>query len=282
MPSNSERLAQDFGDLGELISATARAQPDRAAFRCEEKRQSYAETRALMDRVAAALQRDGVKQGEAIAICAATSIEYATLFLGAISIGVVVTPLAPSSTKEQLAAMVSDCGARLLFLDATTAGSFDAGAPRAPHRARRRRIAARPSGNWLAPAGAPVAPAHIRPQDAFNIIYSSGTTGVPKGIVQPCGMRWLHMQRAPAYGYDDDGGDALLDAALFQHHAEQFLPGAGRAARPRADEEIRRAPVSWSWPRRASRDPCHARSRAISAASWPSRISTPSISRPSG
>jgi acyl-CoA synthetase (AMP-forming)/AMP-acid ligase II len=36
---------------------------------------------------------------------------------------------------------------------------------------------------------------------AFNIIYSSGTTGLPKGIVQPHGMRWMHVMRGAALGY---------------------------------------------------------------------------------
>ena len=49
-------------------------------------------------------------------------------------------------------------------------------------------------------AGPPRA-VEIQPQWPFNIIYSSGTTGEPKGIVQSHGMRWSHVRRGAAYGY---------------------------------------------------------------------------------
>jgi acyl-coenzyme A synthetase/AMP-(fatty) acid ligase len=39
----------------------------------------------------------------------------------------------------------------------------------------------------------------VRPEDPFNIIYSSGTTGQPKGIVQPHLVRWMHIRRSPRY-----------------------------------------------------------------------------------
>ncbi|HEY9065266.1 MAG TPA: AMP-binding protein, partial [Burkholderiaceae bacterium] len=54
---------------------------------------------------------------------------------------------------------------------------------------------------WLLPDGARPAAVAIGPEAPFNIIYSSGTTGTPKGIVQSHGMRWSHVVRGAAYGY---------------------------------------------------------------------------------
>jgi long-chain acyl-CoA synthetase len=169
---------QDFVSLPELIGAHAARQPRHAALVHGERSLDYAALDALMDRVAAALQRDRIAPREAIAICAATSIEYAALFLGALRAGVAVAPLAPSSTPESLARMVADCGAKRLFT-----------------------LEDREFEDWLAPAGARPEPVAVEPGWPFNIIYSSGTTGAPKGIVQSHLMRWGHMRRGKTYGY---------------------------------------------------------------------------------
>ncbi|MEI2733707.1 MAG: class I adenylate-forming enzyme family protein [Rhodoblastus sp.] len=214
---NVEALDQEFGLVADLVKLTARDLPDQTAFILDGRRQSYAETVKLMDRVAAALQRDGVKQREAISVCASTSIEYATLFLGALSIGVVTAPLAPSSTPEQLEGMVADSGAKLLFLDASTADSLknagDAGTVRISLDGS---DCGKPFADWLAPAGSPVTPAKVDPADPFNIIYSSGTTGIPKGIVQSHRMRWAHVQRANAFLYNRTA-TTLLSTPLYSN-----------------------------------------------------------------
>jgi len=69
---------------------------------------------------------------------------------------------------------------------------------------------------WLAPAGAVPRAVDIDPEAPFNIIYSSGTTGVPKGIVQSHGMRWSHVQRGRHYGYGP-GGVTLLATPLYSN-----------------------------------------------------------------
>jgi long-chain acyl-CoA synthetase len=206
-------LSQDFGDIAHLVHLHARERPDHAALIEGERRWSYGELDAIMDRVAAALQRDGVSAGEAIAICAATSIEYAAVFLGALRAGVAIAPLAPSSTPASLAAMIADCGARLLFLDRSTAaalGNQELGGGDLPRIALDHSETGKALGGalytWLEPRGAKPRPIAISPDAPFNIIYSSGTTGTPKGIVQPHRMRWAQVQRAKTFLY---GRDAL-------------------------------------------------------------------------
>jgi len=173
-----QAFSRDFVPIADLIGAHAAQQPRHAALVQGERALDYASLDALMDRVSAALQRDGIRPREAIAICAATSIEYAALFLGALRAGVAVAPLAPSSTAESIASMVADCGARRLFT-----------------------LEGREFEDWLAPPNAKPEPIAIEPDWPFNIIYSSGTTGVPKGIVQSHRMRWGHVRRGRSYGY---------------------------------------------------------------------------------
>ena len=207
-----------FGTLSDLIRGHAARQPGHAALVQDDRTLSYGELDALMDRVAAALQRDGIAARESIAICAGTSIEYVAVYLGALRAGVVVAPLAPSCTAEELAGMVADAGAKLFFLDAPVAKTLEP----VGQRLTAKRIALDESAvgaslqGWLAPAGARPVPVSPEPSWAFNIIYSSGTTGTPKGIVQSHAMRWSHIQRAAVYGYDTSS-ITLLSTPLYSN-----------------------------------------------------------------
>ena len=107
-----------FRAIPDLVREHAAARPHQPALVQGDERIDYAALDALMDRVAAALQRDGVRQGDSIAICAHSSPRYAAVFLGALRAGVAVAPLAPSVTAEQFASMLADSQARLLFADA--------------------------------------------------------------------------------------------------------------------------------------------------------------------
>ncbi|TWO69846.1 acyl--CoA ligase [Caenimonas sedimenti] len=189
-----------FEAIPDLIRAHARARPGQLAVRQGDRSLAWSAFDQQVDRVAAALQRDGLQPRQSIAICAANSIEYALVFLGALRAGAAVAPLPTGSLPEQLSGMLADSGARLLFADASV--------PALAADVRRIALDAGGQGlafeDWLAPPGSTPEPVAIQPEWAFNIIYSSGTTGTPKGIIQAHAMRWAHVARADAYGYGPD------------------------------------------------------------------------------
>ncbi len=196
---NDNALA-DFQDLPSLLATHARQRPDAPALREGTQTLNYRGLDQRMDRIAATLQQQGFKPGDTLAICALSSIDYVVLFMGALRAGMAVAPLAPGSTAAQLAAMVDDADSRLIFLDAATAAL---GVPW-PARTQQIRLDDGAFEAWLQPVGSRPAPVAIDPAWPFNLIYSSGTTGTPKGIVQPHAMRWAHVQRAALSGYGPD------------------------------------------------------------------------------
>ena len=216
-----------FADLPALLAAQACQRPHAPALVLGDQRLSYAELDALVNRVAASLQRDGLLPQQVVAVCATASVEYLAVFLGALRAGLAVAPLAPGSTPAQLLDMAADAGAQRFFIDAGVADALadvlpttGTAAPAAsvplplpapapmPPPLRITRLDAvggqAPLSPWLLPPGAQPKPVLINPAWPFNLIYSSGTTGTPKGIVQAHAMRWSHIQRATLSGYGND------------------------------------------------------------------------------
>ncbi|MCG6207548.1 acyl--CoA ligase [Rhodopseudomonas sp. HC1] len=208
----------DFITLDALVRNTARSAPDRLAVIDGERQLRYAEFDALIDRVAAALQRDGVRPTDTISICALSSVAYAAVFLGALRVGVAVAPLAPSSTPHDFAAMVKDSAAKILFTDDFVAAAMKD----AVIDSNIKRVALDDGGSgtafsgWLAPEGMKPEPVTVDPEWVFNIIYSSGTTGTPKGIVHTHYLRWRQYGQLDPLGYGLDAV-TLLSTPLYSN-----------------------------------------------------------------
>ena len=216
-----------FQTLSDLIRQHARERPAQPAVVQGDVQLSYAALDALMDRVGASLQRDGLKPGDAIAICAQSSPRYAAVFLGALRAGIAVAPLAPSVTPESFASMRDDAQARWLFADAAVLDALGGlgGAADAAHGISFDGVAPGvPFDTWLLPEGARPEPVDVPPSAPFNIIYSSGTTGSPKGIVQSHGMRWSHVARGANYRYGPDGVTLLATPLYSNTTLVVFLP----------------------------------------------------------
>jgi acyl-CoA synthetase (AMP-forming)/AMP-acid ligase II len=218
-------LEGDFAAFPDLIRAHAAERPADPAIADERVRWNWAELDARIDRIAAGLQADGVGPGGTVAIAAFNSAAYAAVFIAALRTGAAAAPLTASATGTAIAAMAQDCGARHLFLDAPMAEKLRAVAlPPGLVRIALDDATAPGVSSWMAPEGARPAPVAIDRDGAFNIIYSSGTTGTPKGIVQSHWMRMGHMRRAPVWGYGPDAVTIISTPLYSNTSLVSFIP----------------------------------------------------------
>jgi len=212
MQTTANLLAAPFATLSDLIRCHAAERPAQIALIAGEGVLTYRELDLRVDAAAAALQRDAVSPGDRVAILGAASLSYIILMLAALRVGAAVVPLAPSSAADDLASMVADADPSLIFLDAECEARF---APGLPSALGRLSLESDPFRSWQGEAARPSV-AEVAPDAPFNIIYSSGTTGQPKGIVQSHAMRWQHIRRGHVTGYAADAV-TLVSTPLYSN-----------------------------------------------------------------
>ena len=147
---------------------------------------TYGQLAAAVQAVGSALAKRGLRKGDVFAIYAPNSPEYAVAFHAVVSLGGIVTPVNPAATGEELARQLNDSGAAYLLAGSQCLERATAAIGHAPVRelfVLGDTPIDTPFSALLSDAGVPPT-VTIRPaEDLAALPYSSGTTGLPKGVM---------------------------------------------------------------------------------------------------
>jgi long-chain acyl-CoA synthetase len=171
--------------IWEMVESAAARNPDGEALICGERRMTWSEVVERAARIAAGLEALGLKRDDRIAMLLGNRIEFVLALFAAANLGLVTVLLSTRQQKPEIAYVLADCGARLLIHEAALAGRLpDAGdVPELVHRiAVDDDVARSPFADLADHAPLPAA-TEVGEEDTAMILYTSGTTGRPKGAM---------------------------------------------------------------------------------------------------
>ncbi|WP_189034870.1 long-chain-fatty-acid--CoA ligase [Nocardia rhizosphaerihabitans] len=166
-------------NLAENLVITARNHPAQIAIRLDEVRIAYAQLEALSQRVAGILAEYDVAVGDRVAIMLPNVPHFAALYYGILRAGAIVVPMNPLLKEREVAYYLRDSGAKIIFVWQDFAAEALTGAaqtdavvvPVDPNVFLNRVMATEPRDIMV----------DRHPDDTAVILYTSGTTGQPKG-----------------------------------------------------------------------------------------------------
>jgi acyl-CoA synthetase (AMP-forming)/AMP-acid ligase II len=199
--------------------------PDRTAMTCDGAARTFAETQDRVNRLANALQAFGVSKGHKVSVMALNGMQYVEIYYACAKLGAVFVPLNYRAKKEELAYMCNNSETSVLFVGERY---LDLAASIRPELATVKHLIcldARPEGmtnyeDAIAAHEPDEIFTDIDDLDPTIVIYTSGTTALPKGVVLTfLGMSVYVTNTVEPADPGAESVDVLLVSVPFYHVA---------------------------------------------------------------
>jgi long-chain acyl-CoA synthetase len=196
-------------DIVTVLGAFASSEPHRIALVAGDRVLTRADLVTRIARAAGGFAREGVGKGRRVAILGRNTVEYVIAFLGALGAGASVVPLPTMATTDALRAMLRDSSVSALLATReygepalVAARGVESLGDAAVFGLDFEHESFRDFRQWLEGEGDPPSTVLIEGADEFDVMYSSGTTGVPKGIVHSHAVRKASYRGSRARYFD--------------------------------------------------------------------------------
>ncbi|MFD1408782.1 o-succinylbenzoate--CoA ligase [Kroppenstedtia eburnea] len=184
--------------------------PERIALICEGEKWSFRRLEEEVGRMARRLTGWGLKQGDRVALLMGNGLQMVTLIHAVTRLGGVVVPLNTRLAPEEIAWQVEDAGVRMWVVDTD----------HEPKAAAARGSCGTTAFTWeeltRLPEEEVELPSRLSLNDLHTIMYTSGTTGRPKGVMLTWGNHWWSATSS-ALNLGLDPGDRWLAAVPLFH-----------------------------------------------------------------
>ena len=199
----------------------ARTEPQRLALVFGDQRLSYGDLQQRVEQAAAFLHARGVRPSGVVALLMKNSAAFLELSLAIGHIGAVLLPVNYRLGADEVGYIAGHAGVQLLFVDEELRSAVPGDIPAVWVDAAAQADSRRLGG----PADAPIPAAHpSQVGDLYRLMYTSGTTDRPKGVMHSYGnMAWKCLDHLAALGIGKD--DKLLVVGPLYHVGAYDLPG---------------------------------------------------------
>ena len=218
------------GNLSELVRAAAERSPDKAAFVSGTTSTTWREVDAQVDAAAAALTGLGLQPGDRVALSLANTLDFPVAYFGVLRAGLVAVPLNPGYTAQELRWTLSDSGARAIVV---SGAGHDLVQPLADELPSLDHVLVA-GGSWaelLAAAAGRSATTAGAGEDLAVLLYTSGTSGRPKGAMLPHRALVANLEQAARIEPPVTTADDVVLLVLPLFHVYGLNAALGSVAR---------------------------------------------------